>query len=191
MNAQAVNTPAPTKSNTGRDRLIRPLEQNDIELLQTIDRAAHGSEWSQRTFLDEIEQADRIHLVLESHGQVAGHAAAWIDGASCRITNVAIADDHTGQGHASALLIGLLNEALTIPTVMNMQLEVRPTNRRAQRLYSRFGFLPVGIERSFYDRGDSLGNKDAVVMAIADVCSDAWRRRLGEIANQPNREAVV
>lgn len=160
------------------DRIIRDLRRSDIAGLQQIDTVAHGSPWSERTFLDDISGADRLHLVAEADGTVVGHAAAWIDGPSCQVTNVAVDASHAGQGHASALLIALLRQSMAQHRVANVQLEVRPSNRRAQRLYSRFGFVPVGIERNFYDRSDAQGSRDAVVMAVVDVCAEAWQDRL-------------
>ena len=98
-----------------------------------------------------------------------------------RITNVAVAAQHHGYGHATAMMLALINQVLDTPYVANLQLEVRPANRRAQRMYSRFGFVPVGVERGFYDRSDDQGSTDAVVMAVADVCADSWRERLAEL----------
>jgi len=97
---------------------------------------------------------------------------------------VAVASDHHGCGHATALLLALIHQALTATKVANLQLEVRPANRRAQRMYGRFGFVPVGIERNFYDRSDDQGSKDAVIMAVADVCTDVWRERLSAIQDE-------
>lgn len=163
-------------------RTIRPLAESDIDSLQAIDRQAHGEDWSARTFMDEVERDDRVHLVAEADGSILGHASMWIDGSSGRVTNVAVAPGHTGQGHASVLLAELIQQALATTSVSNLQLEVRAANRRAQRLYSRFGFVPVGVERNFYGRGDVLGNRDALVMAVADVCSPTWRERLDQLA---------
>lgn len=160
------------------ERIIRDLRKSDIAGLQEIDTAAHGSPWSQRTFLDDISATDRLHLVAETANSVVGHAAAWIDGPSCRVTNVAVDAAHAGQGHASALLGALLQQSMATHRVANVHLEVRPSNRRAQRLYSRFGFVPVGVERNFYDRSDVHGSRDAVVMAVIDVCAEVWRDRL-------------
>lgn len=170
-------------------RTIRPMSEADIAPLQTLDTVAHGSAWSQRTFLDDIEQADRFHLVAESEAGIVGHAAAWIDERSCRITNVAVDADHTGQGHATALVLALIEQALADRRVANLQLEVRPMNRRAQRMYSRFGFSPVGIERGFYDRSDAQGNRDAVIMAVADVFDDSWRNRINQLETQDGAAA--
>lgn len=170
---------------------IRPLAPTDIAGLQAIDRDAHGREWSTQVFVDDIELDDRIHLVLEDQHNVVGHASAWVDGTSCRVTNVAVASGSTGQGHASALLVNLVRQAIANPEVTNLQLEVRPSNRRAQRLYERFGFVPIGIESEFYDEGDVLGNRDALVMAVTDVCSGAWRARLDELDAEISKEAAA
>jgi len=171
-------------------RTIRPLSAHDIVALQRLDDAAHGTAWSHRTFLDDVEREDRIHLVVEQDGAPVGHAAAWLDDRSCRITNVAVDADHAGHGHATALMLAVIDQALANPRITNMQLEVRPMNRRAQRMYSRFGFSPVGIERGFYDRSDAQGNRDAVVMAVADVCADSWRQRLNELADHRDGAAA-
>jgi len=166
---------------SGDLRTVRPLAEADIDVLQAIDTRAHGQAWSQRTFLDELDQANRVHIVAEATGEIVGHAAAWTNAVSGRITNVAVAPEHAGHGHATALLLELIDQLVNERQVANLQLEVRPANRRAQRMYSRFGFVPVGIERSFYDRSDERGSTDALVMAVADVCAEPWRQRLGDV----------
>jgi len=166
-------------------RTIRPIRPADIASLQALDAAAHGESWSHRTFLDEIEEPDRVHLVAQlPTKEIVGHASAWIDSPSCRITNVAVAGAHVGHGHASALLLGVVHSAMAGYETTNMLLEVRPSNRRAQRLYNRFGFVPVGIHRGFYDHADASGNRDALVMAVADVSDQRWRQRLEELESE-------
>ena len=43
-------------------------------------------------------------------------------------------------------------------------LEVRVDNTRAQKLYERFGFEPIGFRRGYYQPG----NVDALVMRLTD-----------------------
>lgn len=162
-------------------RTIRALASDDVAALQLIDQAAHGEQWSARVFQDELERDDRVHLVAESAKQVIGHASAYIDGPSCRITNVAVDQAASGDGHGSALLMALLRTVLAEHRISHLQLEVRPSNRRAQRIYNRFGFVPVGIERNFYDRSDERGSCDALVMMVADVHTDVFRGRLDDL----------
>lgn len=179
--------PSPTSQPAprSRNRCIRPLTERDIAALQELDDVAHGTQWSRRTFVADIESADRLHLVAETDDDaLVGHASAWVDECSCRITNVAVDAANIGQGHATALLLELISETLDNHRVNNLQLEVRPNNRRAQRLYGRFGFVPVGIDRDFYDRRDEQGSRDALVMAVADVCSESWRERLADLRRE-------
>jgi ribosomal-protein-alanine N-acetyltransferase len=48
---------------------------------------------------------------------------------------------------------------------LTMMLEVRPSNRPAQRLYERYGFERIGMRRGYYPSHG--GREDAVVMRIA------------------------
>ena len=58
-----------------------------------------------------------------------------------------------------------------------VSLEVRVTNWRAQRVYARFGFHPVGIRRNYY----AELHEDALIMWTDDIRDAAYRRRLDAI----------
>ena len=57
----------------------------------------------------------------------------------------------------------------------NLTLEVRVGNLDARRLYSRFGFAPVGIRKDYYVDGDAL------IMWVTDASGEEYRARLREI----------
>jgi ribosomal-protein-alanine N-acetyltransferase len=57
-----------------------------------------------------------------------------------------------------------------------LTLEVRHTNTAAQELYRRFGFVPAGVRRKYYENTD-----DAIVMWCQDIQQDAFRQRLRNI----------
>jgi ribosomal-protein-alanine N-acetyltransferase len=53
----------------------------------------------------------------------------------------------------------------------NAVLEVRASNRGAQRLYSRFGFAPVAVRKGYY----ADNNEDAIVMFLDDIAAQLPR----------------
>jgi ribosomal-protein-alanine N-acetyltransferase len=57
----------------------------------------------------------------------------------------------------------------------NLTLEVRATNEGAQRLYSRFGMVAVGVRKHYY-RDD-----DAVIMWATDIDQADYAARLAGI----------
>lgn len=168
--------------------VIRPLCLDDVAALQAIDERAHGEAWSYATFAGQVDDRAYSHLVATtSDGELLGHAATWLDNGSLRVINVATSEASAGQGVASTLLLALFADACSAERVV---LEVRPSNRRAQRLYSRFGFAPAGIERSFYDRSDATGSRDAVVMTVSNPDA-SWQERLTRIATQLEQGAAA
>jgi len=51
-------------------------------------------------------------------------------------------------------------------------LEVRASNRGAQRLYSRFGFAPVAVRKRYY----TDNHEDAIVMFLDDISTQMQPR---------------
>jgi len=74
------------------------------------------------------------------------------------LANIAVAPPYQGQGVGSHLLSVILGEAL-VRQVRRAFLEVRPSNRKAIRLYEKFGFDKVGVRRRYYRDGE-----DALIM---------------------------
>lgn len=82
-------------------------------------------------------------------------------GAEGDVQTIAVAEDQQGAGLGARLLADLVAEAARRQCA-ELLLEVRMDNPRAQRLYERFGFEPVGIRRGYYQPA----NVDALVMRL-------------------------
>ena len=50
-------------------------------------------------------------------------------------------------------------------------LEVRASNRGAQRLYGQFGFAPVAVRKGYY----ADNQEDAIVMFLDDIAAQVQR----------------
>src|SRR3546814_14844787 len=75
----------------------------------------------------------------------------------------------------------------------NLTLEVRASNRGAQALYQRFGFVPAGIRKGYY--GET--NEDAIVLCANDLNTPAYAPPPAAIENHrpgattPERPSVA
>ena len=88
-----------------------------------------------------------------------GHINAWIVVDEIQINDVFVDESHRHQGIASAMFKRLLDFAHE-HNCKKISLEVRADNEVAQALYSKFGFVQVGLRKDFY----SNPTDDAILM---------------------------
>ncbi|MFF0446308.1 ribosomal protein S18-alanine N-acetyltransferase [Streptomyces sp. NPDC004609] len=92
---------------------------------------------------------------------IVGYAGLAAAGGLGDVLTIAVAREHWGTGLGARLLTDLLRHA-TAFECEEVLLEVRVDNTRAQKLYERFGFEPIGFRRGYYQPG----NVDALVMRL-------------------------
>ncbi len=126
---------------------------------------ARGPLATRRYLVAEVEAPPRSGIVEGRlpgdgrAGRIVGYGGlAAIDGTG-DVQTIATARDQWGTGLGGRLLAALLGAA-TAFECHEVLLEVRVDNARAQRLYERFGFEPIGFRRGYYQPG----NVDALVM---------------------------
>ncbi|MEV5878619.1 ribosomal protein S18-alanine N-acetyltransferase [Streptomyces sp. NPDC052101] len=122
--------------------------------------------WSRGMFWSELAhargaEATRRYLVAEGEGRIVGYAGLTSSGDQADVQTIAVARDHQGTGLGGRLLAELLSAA-TAFECHEVLLECRVDNVRAQKLYERFGFEPIGFRRGYYQPG----NVDALVMRL-------------------------
>ncbi|MEV7727129.1 ribosomal protein S18-alanine N-acetyltransferase [Streptomyces sp. NPDC101733] len=126
--------------------------------------------WSAGMFWSELAHsrgpaATRRYLVAHDPdtGRLVGYAGLAAAGDLGDVQTIAAARDQWGTGLGGRLLAELLRAATAFECA-EVLLEVRVDNTRAQRLYERFGFEPIGFRRGYYQPG----NIDALVMRLTD-----------------------
>ncbi|MFI6642263.1 ribosomal protein S18-alanine N-acetyltransferase [Streptomyces sp. NPDC050504] len=130
--------------------------------------------WSSGMFWSELAHArgpgaTRRYVVAEepagtaagAGGRIVGYAGLAAAGGLGDVQTIAAARDQWGTGLGAALLTDLLKHATSFECE-EVLLEVRVDNTRAQKLYERFGFEPIGFRRGYYQPG----NVDALVMRL-------------------------
>ncbi|MEU7280327.1 ribosomal protein S18-alanine N-acetyltransferase [Streptomyces sp. NPDC045431] len=141
----------------------------DIEPVLALERELFPDDaWSAGMFWSELAHArgphsTRRYVVAESapDGRIVGYAGLAAAGGLGDVQTIAVARDQWGTGLGARLLTELLRHA-TAFECDEVLLEVRVDNTRAQKLYERFGFEPIGFRRAYYQPG----NIDALVMRL-------------------------
>jgi ribosomal-protein-alanine N-acetyltransferase len=147
---------------------IVPMGTRDVPGVMEIEKVSFPIPWSRQTYLAEILHNDRAYyLVARLGGQVAGYVGIWLIAGEGHITNIAVHPQYRGQGIGTKLLDALSNEARQ-RGASRLTLEVRVSNVEAQRVYTRCGFLKVGIRPQYY----LDNNEDALIM---------WKDLPGEV----------
>lgn len=122
--------------------------------------------WSEGMFWSELAHArgpaaTRRYVVAETAERIVGYAGLAAVGGTGDVQTIASARDQWGTGLGAELLSDLLKHATDFECA-EILLEVRVDNIRAQKLYERFGFEPIGFRRGYYQPG----NVDALVMRL-------------------------
>ncbi len=160
---------------------LREMRWWDIEPVLALERDLFPEDaWSPGMFWSELAhargpRATRSYVVAETRDggsedaraegapgdRIVGYAGLAAAGGIGDVQTIAAARDQWGTGLGSRLLTELLRHA-TAFECEEVLLEVRVDNPRAQRLYERFGFEPIGFRRGYYQPG----NVDALVMRL-------------------------
>jgi [ribosomal protein S18]-alanine N-acetyltransferase len=146
--------------------LIRDMGFDDVAPVLVLEQQAYSFPWSDGIFRDCL-RVGYYCCVVELDHLVIGYAIMSSGAGEAHVLNLCIAADYRGRGIGSSLLGHLLEFAKGLG-VVDVFLEVRPSNTAAIRLYQSEGFSQVGVRRGYYQAVG--GREDAVVL----------RRKLGK-----------
>jgi ribosomal-protein-alanine N-acetyltransferase len=155
--------------------VLRDMRWWDLDAVLVVEHEVFEDAWSRGMFWSELADtghpaATRRYIVAEApDGRIVGYAGLAAVAGTGDVQSIAAARDHWGTGLGARLLTELLRTA-TAAECHEVLLDVRVDNARAQRLYRRFGFEPIGLRKGYYQPG----SVDAVVMRLADPAAGNW-----------------
>lgn len=159
------------------DVTIAPMSRRHLKSVLRIEGEVYPRPWSMSLFLSELAlSSTRSYFVAKVGRHVVGYAGLMLSDGDGHVTTIAVDPDWHGRGIATRLLLVLARDALRRDAT-SLTLEVRVANQRAQALYRRFGFAPVGVRTNYYQET----NEDALVMWADDIDTPGYRRRLNSI----------
>lgn len=137
---------------------IRKMTEVDLPQVTAIERSTFPAGWSNRQFLEELQNERAVCLVAELNGRVAGYLCLSLLLDVAEIMNFAVDPARQRSGIGSILLDRCMAEAAE-HRVKRVQLEVRATSQPAISIYQRYGFQQTGLRKNYYENG-----VDAVLM---------------------------
>jgi ribosomal-protein-alanine N-acetyltransferase len=156
---------------------IEPMAEADLGTVLDIEYVSFATPWPRDIFLDELRGSDVARLFVariaagEQQGRVVGYACTWVVTDEMHLTSFAVHPAFRRQHVGFQLLHGVLTQALALGCRQAV-LEVRASNRGAQRLYGHFGFAPVAVRKRYYIDD----HEDAIVMFLDDIAAQMQGR---------------
>ena len=159
---------------------VDPLRKKHLRAVMAIEQQVYSHPWTQSLFLSELAlPASRVYLVARAGRVVVGYAGLMFAPDEAHVTTIAVDPEWQRRHVATRLMVALTREAID-RNYTAMTLEVRVSERGAQALYRRFGFVPEGARKNYY-----VGPpEDAVVMWVRGIDTPEHRALLDVLARQ-------
>lgn len=151
------------------ERLLLPMTVQQLDTVLAIELQAYAFPWTRGNFIDSLAAGYPSQVLYGAQGELLGYFIAMDGVDELHLLNITVAPAVQGRGHARFML----DELCALGRgkyAQQIWLEVRESNHRARDIYTRYGFLQVGLRRGYYPAASSThasGREDAVVMRLA------------------------
>jgi ribosomal-protein-alanine N-acetyltransferase len=142
---------------------LRTMTQENLDAVMAIEQTAYSHPWSRGNFRDSLNPLfDAQCLWLGD--ELLGYFLAMHGVEEMHLLNITVAPAHQGEGWGLMMLdaLSLISRNVGAQTLW---LEVRQSNARALQVYTRYGFVRVGLRKDYYP-ADRQQREHAVVMSL-------------------------
>jgi ribosomal-protein-alanine N-acetyltransferase len=154
-----------------------PMHRRDLRAVLDIERRIFPEPWSKAVFTSELAlRRGRSYRMAKQSHTLAGYMGMMFVEDEAHVTTLGVAPEFQRRRVATILLLDGVARALD-NGARHLSLEVAASNERAQTLYRRFGFAPVGVRKGYYP----ITGEDAFVMWAYDIDGPAYAERLASI----------
>jgi ribosomal-protein-alanine N-acetyltransferase len=175
---------------------VELMRVGDVDQVMSIEDAAFPAPWPASAYRHELSQNElATYLVLrvrpaqapsgwrriigrrrQEPGAVLAYGGFWAILDEAHISTIAVHPEWRGRGLGEMMLVALIDAAM-LRTATQATLEVRVSNKVAQGLYDKYGFLEVGRRSRYYHDN----NEDALIMTLSGLDSTAVQARYTQL----------
>jgi [ribosomal protein S18]-alanine N-acetyltransferase len=179
-------------SQANKTLVLTPMTLADVEFVADIEQRSFSAPWSAGTFRHELEHNGRsVYWVIRPAQPqpnidlppILAYGGYWLLGHEAHIMTIATHPEWRRHQLGEWMLLEMLARARA-SGVQQATLEVRASNRTAISLYTKTGFVEVGLRKRYYRDN----NEDALLLTLFRLDSEAvWQplyQRLVELQSK-------
>jgi len=138
------------------------MELDDVETIHVMELRNYEYSWTPGIIRDCIVSGYECTKLMRCE-QLIGYYVLQVAANEAHLLNICIDKPEQAKGYALQLLRIAMHSAV-VQQAVELFLEVRPSNKRAIKLYEGVGFNEIGCRPNYYDA--KQGREDALVMAL-------------------------
>lgn len=131
--------------------VIEDAREEHLDELETLERQCFSIPWTREQLKSQLPDPMHEFLAALEDTRVVGYVGMMAVLDEGYISNVAVQPEKRRQGIGD-LLIRTLLERAEARELSFVTLEVREHNEPAIALYRKWGFVPVGLRKDYYEQ---------------------------------------
>lgn len=138
-----------------------------LDDLVEIDKNNFDDSWNKEMFKKELEHENSQYYALFNDDKIIGFIGGWYVAKEYQINKFVIDKPHQDKKLGQLFLIYVMELYKTTKGIEKSTIEVRESNKKAIKVYTKAGFDVVGRRPDYYQNN----NEDAYVM-IREFCDE-------------------
>ena len=131
----------------------------DLQSIAPILVSEFDDFWNLDVLKSELESPSSYYFVIKNNEEIVGFAGIKVILDEADIMDIVIKKSYRGNGLGKLLMEYLISFARSLK-LLSLTLEVREDNYSAIALYTKLGFIKVGLRKNYYD------GKNAILMNL-------------------------
>lgn len=131
----------------------------DLQSIAPILVSDFDNFWNLDVLKSELESPSSYYFVIKNNEEIVGFAGIKVILDEADIMDIVIKKSYRGNGLGKLLMEYLISFARSLK-LLSLTLEVREDNYSAIALYTKLGFIKVGLRKNYYD------GKNAILMNL-------------------------
>lgn len=151
---------------------IRRMQKVDLDQVAKIEVASYGDHhWSKEAFANELSNNyARYYVALNDKNEVIGYMGLWHIIDEAHFSTICVSPDYRRKSVGEALFKRLVDDCYE-NLIKYITLEVRVSNVKAQKLYTKYGLKNLGTRKGYYQDN----NEDAYIMWSENIFYDKFK----------------